>query len=566
MSGQIFISYRREESRWSARSLNDRLSVSFGPKQIFMDIDTIALGEDFARAIETTVAKCDVLIAVIGNNWLTSKDDQGGRRLDNPEDFVRMEIATALKREIRVIPVLVDGALMPRSTQLPDDLKPLVRRNALQISDISFDGDCQRLAAAIKEVLEKAATERRERDEHQASNGKREADNPSTETPKVVYPSPPQPTEPKSEKPPPPSSGGMGRKSPPKQAIVFLTTAAVLVGGLVYLITIRPHEAPSPQPAAASASPSQFVIAPPTSAPTSFSRVVVPRPSPSISATPLQREVISKTLDEATRDRPWVNSLGMKFVPVAGTQVLFSVWDTRVRDFEIFVKGTGYDATGGMWSIGKDGDKQRGATWKEPGFSQGANHPVVGVSWNDAEEFCKWLTKRERSGGDLPEDREYRLPKDEEWSAAVGLKHEVGNTPGEKSGKIKLYPWDIPQKWDKSWPPPVGAGNYAGEEAKIGDWPTDSAVIEGYYDGYPRTSPVGSFEANLYGLHDMGGNVWQWCEDWYDAQMKNPVLRGASWRVAKPVELLASYRNFGSLAYRGGAIGFRCVVARESSR
>src|SRR3974390_3527553 len=171
MSGQIFISYRREESRWSARSLNDRLSVSFGPKQIFMDIDTIALGEDFVRAIETTVAKCDVLIAVIGNNWLTSKDDQGGRRLDNPEDFVRMEIATALKREIRVIPVLVDGALMPRSTQLPDDLKPLVRRNALQISDISFDGDCQRLAAAIKEVLEKAATERRERDEHQASNG-----------------------------------------------------------------------------------------------------------------------------------------------------------------------------------------------------------------------------------------------------------------------------------------------------------------------------------------------------------------------------------------------------------
>ena len=110
MSGQIFISYRREESRWSARSLHDRLSVSFGPKQIFMDIDAIAPGEDFVRAIETTVAKCDVLIAVIGNNWLTSKDDRGGRRLDSPEDFVRMEIATALKREIRVIPVLVDGA------------------------------------------------------------------------------------------------------------------------------------------------------------------------------------------------------------------------------------------------------------------------------------------------------------------------------------------------------------------------------------------------------------------------------------------------------------------------
>jgi formylglycine-generating enzyme required for sulfatase activity len=82
-----------------------------------------------------------------------------------------------------------------------------------------------------------------------------------------------------------------------------------------------------------------------------------------------------------------------------------------------------------MYSIGKDGWKQRGATWRKPGFSQGPTHPVVGVSWNDAEEFCKWLTKRERIAGDLSQDREYRLPKDEEWSAAVGLKNEVGTTP-----------------------------------------------------------------------------------------------------------------------------------------
>jgi eukaryotic-like serine/threonine-protein kinase len=141
------------------------------------------------------------------------------------------------------------------------------------------------------------------------------------------------------------------------------------------------------------------------------------------------------------------------------------------------------------------------------GFSQGPTHPVVGVNWNDAEEFCKWLTKSERSAGDLPQDREYRLPKDEEWSAAVGLKNEVGSTPEEKHGKIELYPWDIPQKRDKSWPPPAGAGNYAEDEAKNGDWPSDFQVIEGYNDGYPRTSPVGSFEANFSGLYDMGGNV-----------------------------------------------------------
>src|SRR5215469_6020722 len=167
MSGQIFISYRRKESRWSARSLRDRLCRDFGPKQVFMDIDAIALGEDFFEVIETTVAKCDVLIAVIGNDWLTCKDEHGNRRLDNPEDFVRMEIGAALKRKIRVIPVLVDGALMSQPTDLPEDLKPLVRRNALLIADTSFEGDCQRLAAAIRQFLEKAAAEQRLRDEQE---------------------------------------------------------------------------------------------------------------------------------------------------------------------------------------------------------------------------------------------------------------------------------------------------------------------------------------------------------------------------------------------------------------
>jgi hypothetical protein len=160
MSGQIFISYRRQESQWSARSLHDRLCRDFDPEQIFMNIDAIPVDEDFVKAIETTVEKCDVLIAVIGNNWLASKDDRGDRRLDDPEDFVRKEIGTALKREIRVIPVLVDGALLPSVTDLPEDLKPLARLDALSITDISFDRDCQNLVAAIRQVSETSAGER----------------------------------------------------------------------------------------------------------------------------------------------------------------------------------------------------------------------------------------------------------------------------------------------------------------------------------------------------------------------------------------------------------------------
>ena len=130
-----------------------------------MDIDTIALGDDFVKAIEKTVGECDVLIAVIGARWLASKDEQDGRRLDDPEDFVRREIATALKRDIRVIPVLVDGASMPRATELPDDLKPLVRRNALQVTDTGFDDDCRRLVDAIEQVLEKSGADRQSKQE-----------------------------------------------------------------------------------------------------------------------------------------------------------------------------------------------------------------------------------------------------------------------------------------------------------------------------------------------------------------------------------------------------------------
>jgi hypothetical protein len=173
MSGQIFISYRREESRWSARSLNDRLAAHFDRSQIFIDIDGIALGDDFVKTIEKRVGECDVLIAVIGARWLTSKDELGFRRLDNPEDFVRMEITTALRRDIRVIPVLVDGALMPQSTDLPDDLKPLVRRLALEVSDTRFDDDCRRLVAAIQQVLEKNTAEQRERAERERLDAER---------------------------------------------------------------------------------------------------------------------------------------------------------------------------------------------------------------------------------------------------------------------------------------------------------------------------------------------------------------------------------------------------------
>jgi TIR domain len=163
MSGQIFISYRREDSAASAGRVYDRLSGRFRSSRIFIDVDNIAPGIDFVAALEKSVGSCDVLISVVGARWLTATDEDGKRRLDDPEDFVRLEIATALKRGIRVIPVLVDGASMPRSSDLPDDLKSLVRLQALKVSQDRFRSDSEPLITAVDQALEEARAERRKR-------------------------------------------------------------------------------------------------------------------------------------------------------------------------------------------------------------------------------------------------------------------------------------------------------------------------------------------------------------------------------------------------------------------
>ena len=114
-----------------------------------MDIDTIEPGVDFVETIEKAVGSCDVLIALIGKQWLTITDPAGRRRLDNPADFVRLEIKTALERNIRVIPALIPGAAMPRSQDLPDELEKLTRRNAIEISDTRFREDVDRLIRVL---------------------------------------------------------------------------------------------------------------------------------------------------------------------------------------------------------------------------------------------------------------------------------------------------------------------------------------------------------------------------------------------------------------------------------
>ena len=152
--GGVFISYRREETAAQAGRLYDRLSDRFGEDRVFMDIDSIAIGLDFTKAIREAVSGCDILLALIGRNWPASADSTGRRRIDDPDDFVRVEIETALQRDIRVVPVLVDGAVLPQAEDLPSSLRPLIRRQAFVLSNAGFRSEVARLLAAVDQVLE----------------------------------------------------------------------------------------------------------------------------------------------------------------------------------------------------------------------------------------------------------------------------------------------------------------------------------------------------------------------------------------------------------------------------
>jgi hypothetical protein len=244
-------------------------------------------------------------------------------------------------------------------------------------------------------------------------------------------------------------------------------------------------------------------------------------------------------------DWPFENSLGMKFVPVMASldgqkSVLFSIWPTRVQDY------AAYAATNA--SVNEE--------WKDPLWggqpvTPGPTHPVVNVSWEDAKGFCAWLTAKEQREGKIGPQQSYRLPTDAEWSWAVGIgeaEESAGKrrSPMEKDGKIGAgtHPWAYP--WGQDWPPPKAAGNY-GSELKV--------------DEYDRASPVGSFGANPQGLYDLGGNVWEWVEDYYDGKSGARVARGASFSYGGDRNfLLSAYRLHYSADSRNTIIGFRLVL------
>ncbi len=249
---------------------------------------------------------------------------------------------------------------------------------------------------------------------------------------------------------------------------------------------------------------------------------------------------------------PFVNSLGLRFVPAGTPGVLFCTMETRVRDFAAFVNARALPTfRSPTWvnHLGtEEGWQSVQASWKEPGFPQTDEHPAVCITRLEAVAFCEWLSEHERASGRIGAEDFYRLPTNAEWSVAAGLD---ADTPFP-SGR---YPWGA------EFPPRTPSGNYASEELRNsgGDY-AGMLVLAGYRDGHAFTAPVGHFAADARGLHDLGGNVWEWTDD--HTQSKG-TLRGGGWGDTRAEKLDAACRISHDRDLRCYAFGFRVVLVRR---
>jgi serine/threonine protein kinase len=266
------------------------------------------------------------------------------------------------------------------------------------------------------------------------------------------------------------------------------------------------------------------------------------------SSTPLEaaasESLKALTIAEATKEHPFTNSLGMKFVPVPGTDVLMCIHETRNQDYKSYAS-----AVSGVNPSPAINDKSP--------VDEASDHPVRNVRYDDAVGFCQWLSKYE--------GKAYRLATDQEWSYAAGIgpdeKREESTTPEMlTSGHAKEFPWG------DQWPPPQGFGNFGDTSYK--EAIPNRTFIEGYTDGFPTTAPVMSFKPNQLGLYDMSGNVSEWVQDWWNEQQQDRTFRGACYCSSERMNLLASFRWHlpPSASYNNANHGFRIVLELDPSK
>jgi formylglycine-generating enzyme required for sulfatase activity len=575
---KIFISYRREDSQLQADLLHAALRkhVAYPRRDIFFNTSEIAIGLDVVQYVDAQVADCDMLLAFIGPNWLSAAHPRTGRRrLDDPKDVVRIEIASALRRGITVVPVLVEGAAMPAEGELPNDLKPLAKLTGVDVRPASFEADAEQMILGL----------------HLTEIG----------------------LEPKARLLPP----APDFKLPDLDArwiapLVALGILVVVAGGGAWAWLANSgdgrdggrgsaaHSASAPSLASSTGSPS-------TGHPTATASTTAPSPS-GITTDPeaaketkaddrslaLRDEAVWKITKDAATLAPFVTylqdfpqglhasearehiSLLTAAALVPGAGVLAP--GRRPRAGEVFrdcadcpelvaLPAASFVMGSPLLEPGRNEDEGPPRPVDVRAFAAGkyevmasewqgcvaahvcaktssegsgdTRRPITYISWNDAKTYAAWLSRKT--------GRNYRLLSEAEWEYAA------------RGGTSSPYPWGEMASHDRA--------NFGTDQC------CEGAAAE--RDRWVGTAPVGSFPANAFGLFDMHGNVWEWVEDCYESSYsagqpddgsafeKSPcvsrVSRGGSWS-SDPRFLRSAVRDFIVPTSRGGGLGFR--VAR----
>lgn len=513
---KILISYRREDSADATGRIYDRLVQQFGRAAVFKDVDSIPLGINFRKHLDEQVAKCDVFLAVIGPDWMGSKASEGMSRLDDPRDFVRIEIESALKREIPVIPVLVRGATIPASERLPSSLQELSDRNGIAVrSDPDFHRDMDRLIEHLRGQLEEQRDQASFPDVHHKTG---DVSAGTKETPSEVEPpeqahitaiSPakadaPQGLMERVEEEPAASTPASQMTTDQSQSYLFGAIGLiVLIGVVAAFLILQPKSSPVyAPPVVEKKEERQSQVIPQSSPPRPAEPVAVPKNPDKPVGKPVSAQQPAVPTPQMIRISPGSFMMGgsgdkdeapiheVRFT----TPFAIARYETTFDEYDRFAQATG-----------------RSLPQDDEGWGRGSR-PVINVSWEDAQAYAKWLSQTT--------GKRYRLPTEAEWEYAA------------RSGGQ-----------DQTWAGTSDAGQL-----------NQYAVFEA-----DRPEPVGSKKPNGLSLYDMSGNVWEWVEDcWHENYNGAPangsgwlaansgkcsrrVLRGGSW-FNLPENLLTSYR------------------------
>ena len=507
----VFISYRREITAGEARALYNDLLERLGKNSVFMDVDSIALGRDFRSALQKILDSCDLMLVLIGRNWADIKDEEGRTRLENPSDFVRLEIEAGLKRDIVVTPVLVQGAHMPTAEQLPPEIRDLAYRNGFELSHTRWESDIGEMLRRLDIDFSKLEVEFKQ-------SASRAPARHASIAPTAL------PVEPwwRTLRPP--------TKLTRRQVLGSAVLAAVATGAAVAAPSIR------------------RLLSKPSFRTSAFDTVTV-------DARGVRNPPDKYTAELFTEGLGVGAGLDMLSIP-GGSFTMGSPADELERQAN---EGPQHDVTlapffMSAWPITQ-------AQWSaavlahpkairrnldpNPSFFKGLDRPVESVTWNQAEELC--LRLAELTG------RAYRLPSEAEWEYAC------------RAGTISPFhfgPTITPELANYCGTGGAVCGESQGRSI-ASDVYGESKYTSGAYGQGPvgifrgETTRPGTFPPNRFGLYDMHGNVWEYCLDLWNANYAEAPLDGSA-NLSGPSD--------GQRILRGGSWSHNPAICRSAYR